>query len=193
MYLLYIISPLTWFISNRIDLYAYTMAKVYCTSFESKIGIIYLASTDRGVCKISIPKETKKDFFLWLHGHFDQDEVEENRSRNKVVIDELNRYFNRKLTRFSSPLHQIGTPFQKAVWRSIRRISYGSTLTYKDIAIKIGHPKAYQAVARANATNPIPIIIPCHRVIGANGSLVGYSAGVKTKEFLLALEGAIIV
>jgi O-6-methylguanine DNA methyltransferase len=169
------------------------MAKVYCTSFESKIGVIYVASTDRGVCKISIPKETKKDFFLWLHRHFDQDEVEENRVRNKLVIDELNRYFNRKLTRFISPLHQIGTPFQKAVWRSIRRISYGSTLTYKDIAIKIGHPKAYQAVARANATNPIPIIIPCHRVIGANGSLVGYSAGVKTKEFLLALEGAIIV
>jgi O-6-methylguanine DNA methyltransferase len=169
------------------------MPKVYCTSFESKIGIIYIASTERGICKISIPKETKKDFFQWLHKHFDEDEVEDNRSRNKQVIDEINRYLNRRLTKFNCPLHQIGTPFQKKVWRYVRRISYGSTITYKDIAGKIGNPRAYQAVAHANAANPIPIIIPCHRVIGANGSLVGYSAGVKTKEFLLGLEGAIII
>ena len=169
------------------------MAKVYCTSFESKIGIIYVASTERGVCKISIPKETKKNFFSWLHKHFNEDEVEENRSRNKQVIDEINRYFNRRPTKFNSPLHQIGTPFQKKVWRYVRRIHYGSTMTYKDIAVKIGNPRGYQAVARANASNPIPIVVPCHRVIGANGSLVGYSAGVKTKEFLLGLEGAIII
>ncbi len=169
------------------------MAKVYCTSFESKIGIIYVASTDRGVCKISIPKESKKDFFRWLHKHFDEDDVAENRSRNKQVIDEINRYLNRQLTKFNSDIHQIGTPFQRKVWRYVRRINYGTTLTYKEIAIKVKNPKAYQAVARANAANPIPIIIPCHRVIGANGTLVGYSAGIKTKEFLLGLEGAIII
>ncbi len=169
------------------------MPKVYCTSFESKIGTIYVASTDKGVCKICIPKETKKDFFRWLGAYFNEDDVVENKSKNKEVIEQLTRYFNGKLAKFSVPLDLIGTPFQLRVWKELKNISYGTTISYKHLARRTGVPRGFQAVGRANGCNPIPIIIPCHRVIGTDGSLTGYAAGIKTKEFLLRAEGALLV
>lgn len=168
-------------------------AKVYCTSFDSKIGHIYVASTDNGVCKISIPKETKKDFFSWLARHFDEDQVLENKSKNKEVIDQLTRYFNGKLARFTCGVDQVGTPFQIRVWRELARIPYGSTSTYKHLASRLGVPNGFRAIGRGCATNPLPIIVPCHRIIASDGDLTGYSCGIKTKEFLLRLEGAIIL
>lgn len=167
--------------------------KVYCTSFESKIGRIYVASTDRGVCKISVPREARKDFFDWLKKHFNVDSIIDNRSKNKEVIDQLNRYFNGKLAKFTVPIDLIGTPFQLRVWRELARIPYGVTATYKHVSRKVSAPKGFQAVGRATGQNPLPIIIPCHRVLGANGAMVGYSCGVRTKELLLRLEGAIII
>lgn len=168
-------------------------AKVYCTSFESRIGKIYVASSEKGVCKISVPNEGHRAFFRWLSDHFDSEGVTDNRSRNKDVIDQLNRYFNGKLVKFTCPIDLIGTPFQKRVWKELTRIGYGSTMTYQQIARRIGQPGATQAVGRANASNPLPIIVPCHRVVGADGSLTGFSCGIKTKEFLLRLEGAILL
>jgi methylated-DNA-[protein]-cysteine S-methyltransferase len=167
--------------------------KVYCTSFESKIGRIYVASTDRGVCKISVPREARKDFFDWLKKHFDVDSIIDNRSKNKDVVDQLNRYFNGKLAKFTLPVDLIGTPFQLRVWKELTRIPYGVTSTYKHVSRKVSAPKGSQAVGRAAGQNPLPIIVPCHRVLGANGAMVGYSCGVKTKELLLRLEGAIII
>jgi O-6-methylguanine DNA methyltransferase len=167
--------------------------KVYCTSFDSRIGRIYVASTEDGVCKISVPKESRKDFFGWLKENFDPETVSDNRARNKEVIDQLARFFNGKLAKFTCPIDLIGTPFQIRVWHEVSKIPYGSTITYKHLAKRVGVAKATQAVGRANGANPLPIIIPCHRVLGSNGALVGYSCGVKTKEFLLRLEGAIIL
>ncbi|HEU0047963.1 MAG TPA: methylated-DNA--[protein]-cysteine S-methyltransferase [Nitrososphaera sp.] len=166
---------------------------VYCTSFDSRIGRIYVASTEKGVCKISVPRESRKDFFAWLKEHFNTDSVVDNRSRNKDVIDQLSRYFNGKLAKFTCPIDLMGTPFQVRVWKELTRIPYGSTISYKHLAKRAAAPKASQAVGRANSQNPLPIIIPCHRVLGSNGALVGYSCGVKTKEFLLRLEGAIML
>ena len=167
--------------------------EVYCTSFDSRIGRIYVASTEKGVCKISVPKETRKDFFDWLEEHFDNDAVVDNRSKNKDVIDQLTRFFNGKLAKFNCPIDLIGTPFQIRVWKELLRIPYGSTITYRQLSKRVCAPRAYQAVGRANGANPLPILIPCHRVLGSNGSLVGYSCGIKTKEFLLRLEGSIIL
>jgi O-6-methylguanine DNA methyltransferase len=169
------------------------ITKVYCTSFDSRIGRIYVASTEDGVCKISVPNETRKDFFDWLKQHFDIDTIIDNRSRNKDVIDQLARYFNGKLAKFTCPIDLVGTPFQVRVWKELTKISYGSTITYKSLAKRASVPKAIQAVGRANGANPLPIIIPCHRVLGSNSALVGYSCGIKTKEFLLRLEGAIML
>ena len=166
---------------------------VYCTSFESKIGLIYVASTDKGVCKICLPRQTKRDFLRWLREHFDDSEVTDIKSRNREVIDQLTRYFNGKLARFTVSVDMIGTPFQIRVWKELTRISYGNTITYKHLAKRLGTSRGFQAIGRANAANPIPIIVPCHRVLGTNGSLVGYSSGVKTKEFLLKLEGALMI
>ncbi|MBI5020276.1 MAG: methylated-DNA--[protein]-cysteine S-methyltransferase [Ignavibacteriales bacterium] len=167
--------------------------EIYCTSFDSRIGRIYVASTEDGVCKISLPKENRKDFYSWLKVHFDLDLVIDNRSRNRDVIDQLTRYFNGRLAKFTCPVDLIGTPFQVRVWKELSKIPYGSTITYKHLAKRVHAPKAFQAVGRANGANPLPIIIPCHRVIGSDGSLVGYAYGVKTKEFFLRLEGAIII
>jgi methylated-DNA-[protein]-cysteine S-methyltransferase len=169
------------------------MPIVYGTSFDSRIGLIYVASTEKGVCKISVPRETRRDFFRWLHEHFADHEVADNKSRNREVIDQLNRYFNGKLARFTCPVDLIGTPFQIRVWKELSKIPYGTTITYKQLARRIGTSRGFQAVGRANASNPLPIIIPCHRVLGTDGSLVGYSSGIKTKEFLLKLEGALMI
>ncbi|HEX9657206.1 MAG TPA: methylated-DNA--[protein]-cysteine S-methyltransferase [Bacteroidota bacterium] len=166
---------------------------VHCTSFDSRVGLIYVASTDKGVCKVSVPRETKKDFLKWLHKNFSDKEVRENKSRNKEVIDQLNRYFSGKLARFTCSVDLMGTPFQMRVWKELMKISYGTTISYKQLAKRIGTSRGYQAIGRANANNPVPIIIPCHRVIGTDGSLVGYTAGVKTKEFLLKLEGSLMI
>lgn len=166
---------------------------VYCTSFDSRIGRIYVASTEKGVCKISVPRESRKDFFEWLKGHFDLESVIDNRSRNKEVIDQLTRYFNGKLAKFTCPVDLLGTPFQNRVWKELTKIPYGTTISYKHLAKRVVAPKAFQAVGRANSQNPLPIIVPCHRVLGSNGALIGYSCGIKTKEFLLRLEGAIML
>jgi methylated-DNA-[protein]-cysteine S-methyltransferase len=166
---------------------------VYCTSFESKVGLIYLASTDRGVCKVSLPRQTKRDFLRWLREHFEDNQVTDNKSRNREVMEQLSRYFNGKLARFNVPVDMIGTPFQIRVWKELQRIPYGTTISYKQLAKRLGTSRGFQAVGRANAANPVPIIVPCHRVLGTDGSLVGYSSGIKTKEFLLKLEGALMI
>ncbi|MBI4811479.1 MAG: methylated-DNA--[protein]-cysteine S-methyltransferase [Ignavibacteriales bacterium] len=166
---------------------------IYCTSFDSRIGRIYIASTEKGVCKVSLPHENRKDFVGWLKKHFDLEMVSDNRLKNKDVIDQFTRYFNGRLAQFHCSLDLIGTPFQIRVWKELAKIPYGSTITYKHLAKRVHAPKAFQAVGRANGANPLPIIIPCHRVIGSDGSLVGYAYGVKTKEFLLRLEGVLML
>jgi len=166
---------------------------VYCTSFESKIGLIYVASTDAGVCKVALPRQSKRDFLRWLRENFDDNEVVDNRSKNRELIDQLTRYFNGRLAKFTLPVDLRGTPFQLRVWKELGKISYGTTISYKQLAKRLGTSRGFQAVGRANASNPVPVIVPCHRVLGANGSLVGYASGIKTKEFLLRLEGAIML
>ncbi|MDR2088952.1 MAG: methylated-DNA--[protein]-cysteine S-methyltransferase [Clostridiales Family XIII bacterium] len=101
---------------------------------------------------------------------------------------QLAEYFGGARTAFDLPLTPRGTAFQLSVWHALREIPYGETRSYKDIAARIGNPKAYRAVGMANNRNPISILIPCHRVIGTGGGLVGYAAGLSAKRFLLDLE-----
>ncbi|MBM4168169.1 MAG: methylated-DNA--[protein]-cysteine S-methyltransferase [Ignavibacteria bacterium] len=169
------------------------MTKVYWSSFDSKIGTIYLASTAKGICKIGIPASTKREFLSWLECRFDAGHIVESTAKNKPAMDQLSRYFDRKLARFSLKVHFVGTPFQIRVWKELKKIGYGRTISYKELARRVGKPGAYQAVGRANSTNPLPILIPCHRVVGVNDDLRGYAAGTKTKEFLLRLEGALLI
>ncbi len=104
------------------------------------------------------------------------------------VIAQLEAYFAGKLEEFDVPLAPEGTPFQQKVWKHLCDIPFGETISYGELARRIGNPNASRAVGLANGTNPIPIIIPCHRVIGSNGKLTGYGGGLPIKEKLLALE-----
>ena len=104
------------------------------------------------------------------------------------TYQQLSEYFQGKRKKFTIPLNPQGTRFQKKVWKELLKIPYGTTCTYQEIAKKIGHPKAYRAVGNANHQNPIPILIPCHRVVGKNNKLTGYTLGLPIKEYLLQLE-----
>ncbi|HEV2540446.1 MAG TPA: methylated-DNA--[protein]-cysteine S-methyltransferase [Frateuria sp.] len=101
---------------------------------------------------------------------------------------QLEEYFAGTRQAFELPLHPIGTPFQLAVWQELGRIPYGATISYGEMARRIGQPQAVRAVGAANGRNPLPIVLPCHRVIGADGSLTGFGGGLPTKRFLLAME-----
>lgn len=108
----------------------------------------------------------------------------------KFCIDELNAYFDKKLTNFTIPYEfSFGTKFQQNVWESLKKINYGEALSYKELATLVNNKKAYRAVGNANSKNPLPILLPCHRVIGSNRKLGGYSGGLDKKVFLLNLEG----
>lgn len=105
-------------------------------------------------------------------------------------MEQLREYFAGARRDFDLPLRPTGTPFQLSVWAELRRIPFGTTISYAELARRIGNPRAVRAVGLANGANPLAIVIPCHRVIGADGRLVGYGGGLGIKEQLLALEGA---
>jgi len=121
------------------------------------------------------------------------DEASKNPQKYPKIVstckEQLDKYFSGKLEKFTMPLEFIkGTDFQRSVWKALQSIPYGETRSYKDIAIQIGNPKAVRAVGGANNKNPIGIVVPCHRVIGSSGELVGYAGGLDKKEMLLKLE-----
>lgn len=133
--------------------------------------------------------KTDEKFLLDLS--FSLEDIDCVLKETKVSLDvkkQLEEYFNGRRYEFDVPLFLDGTEFQKSVWRELCKIPYGKTLCYEDIAIKIGNPKAARAVGLANNKNNIAIFIPCHRVIGKNGSLTGFAGGLDTKEFLLEHE-----
>ena len=117
--------------------------------------------------------------------------IEENEKETELLQEahqQLKEYFAGNRKKFKLPIHLEGTEFQKKVWKALQTIPYGETRTYGEIAEQIGNPKASRAVGGANHNNPIMIVVPCHRVIGANGSLVGFGGGLDMKKYLLELE-----
>jgi methylated-DNA-[protein]-cysteine S-methyltransferase len=114
--------------------------------------------------------------------------AERDAARCASATTQLREYFACERTEFDLPLAPAGSEFQRTVWDQLRRIGYGDVTDYGSLGARIGRPGAARAVGRANATNPIPIVIPCHRVIGANGSLTGYAGGMEAKRLLLDLE-----
>jgi methylated-DNA-[protein]-cysteine S-methyltransferase len=106
----------------------------------------------------------------------------------RKAVEQLKAYFAGELREFDLPLRPRGTPFQLGVWRALREIPYGETISYGELARRIGNPKGSRAVGLANGSNPIAIVVPCHRVIGSNGKLTGYGGGLHNKEILLSIE-----
>lgn len=130
---------------------------------------------------------SKEAFLKRLRGQFPGHIVSDDR-KNQRVLTQLRKYLKGELKHFNCPLDMRGTPFEKKVWTALKRIPYGKTQSYKDVAKTIGHPKAFRAVGNANGSNSIPLIIPCHRVIESNGGLGGFGHGLKVKKNLLNLE-----
>lgn len=143
--------------------------------FESPVGTLEIASRDGAIVRV---------------GFADKKAGGEKAACECVdrCITELREYFEGKRKKFTVRVRPEGTKFQVAVWRELSKIPYGETVSYQDIAARVGNPKAARAVGMANNRNPVAIIIPCHRVIGKNGGMVGYATGLWKKELLLSLE-----
>jgi methylated-DNA-[protein]-cysteine S-methyltransferase len=163
------------------------MEQVYYSFFKSSfLGKVFVASTKKGILMIDF-MTTEKGFLKRLSRFF-HGEVISDKNRNRDIISEIKKYLSGKLKHFNCKLDLRGTPFQKRVWLELRKIPYGQTRSYKEIAMAIGKPKGSRAVGGANGQNPIPLIIPCHRVISSSGDLGGYSHGIKIKKRLIELE-----
>jgi methylated-DNA-[protein]-cysteine S-methyltransferase len=150
------------------------------THLPSPLGPLLLVSDSEGLREIRFPVQQAP-------APPDAD-WHEDASAFPEAIRQLRAYFAGELEVFRLPLAPKGTPFQQRVWRELCQIAYGATISYGELARRIGNPNASRAVGLANGSNPIPIIIPCHRVIGSNGKLTGYGGGLPIKEKLLALE-----
>jgi methylated-DNA-[protein]-cysteine S-methyltransferase len=157
------------------------MSLVYTTVKDSPAGPLVLAGDRYGLHVLGFTSGMRP-FIV------DPSWVEDRDNALGGVRRELDAYFAGRLRVFKTPLAFEGTPFQRQVWTELCRIPYGETISYMELANRIGNPKAVRAVGLANGANPIAIIVPCHRVIGANGSLTGYGGGLPIKRALLALE-----
>ena len=150
------------------------------TTIETPVGPITLLSEEGAISG------------LYMHDQRYAPEQDETWMADRAVfgqvIEELEAYFDRELTTFTVPLRPKGTPFQQEVWRQLRKIPYGETISYGELANRVARPGAARAVGSANGHNPIGIIVPCHRVIGANGSMTGYAGGLDRKTWLLRHE-----
>lgn len=158
-------------------------ADYVCMTMPSPIGELTLVASDRGLAAIHFPCHPQPRA---------EGARVEGRTTNHPVLCEtrrqLDEYFAGKRKRFDLPLDFVGTDFQKRVWNELLKIPFGETRTYGEIAEKLGNKNAMRAVGAANGQNPIPIVTPCHRVIGASGSLVGFGGGLETKARLLDHE-----
>jgi methylated-DNA-[protein]-cysteine S-methyltransferase len=156
------------------------MARVCYTEIESPVGPLLLAADEAGLRQIRFVKGRRRERpeLSWT----------KDRAPFTGLIQELRAYFAGELESFGQPLAPEGTAFQLKVWNKLCDIPYGETISYQELATRIGNPQASRAVGLANGSNPIPIVIPCHRVIGSNGQLTGYGGGLAIKQKLLTLE-----
>ena len=163
---------------------------MYYNYYTSPIGLMLLVADDIGLRKV--------EFVEKILDAEELNKIEKTTalefSNSKVIkfcMDELTHYFNKKLTHFTSPLSLKGTNFQIGVWNELVKVPFGLTQSYLQQARKLQNEKGIRAVAKANGSNPIAIIVPCHRIIGSNGQLTGYAGGLWRKKWLLEHEGAL--
>ncbi|KAF1722856.1 methylated-DNA--[protein]-cysteine S-methyltransferase [Pseudoxanthomonas japonensis] len=150
---------------------------------DSPVGLLTVAATDAGLHAIEFPRNRHPaDRHGWTEG---------DHALIDLAARQLDEYFAAERQVFDLPLAPRGTDFQRTVWMTLAGIGYGETISYAQLAQRVGKPTAMRAVGAANGRNPLPIVLPCHRVIGADGSLTGFGGGLPTKQFLLELEGAL--
>lgn len=168
------------------------MNKIAICYYNSPVGELILGSFKNQICLCDWRYRKHRDKIdhrikEGLNSIF----IEQTTTLHGVLKNQLDAYFNHSLRQFSIPTLTVGTFFQKKVWMELQQLSYGSTVSYALLSQKLNQPEAIRAVATANGANALSIIIPCHRVIGSNGSLTGYAGGLNAKKKLLQLEGAL--
>ena len=161
----------------------------YTTTYDSPLGPYLLVSSEQGVAGVKSDGKTSSLLARWEKSGI---RIKPGSGHKDTVARELDVYFAGKLRRFTVPLDLRGTDFQLSAWEQLSAIPYGETRSYGQIAEAMGRPSASRAVGRANNTNPVAIIVPCHRVIGADGKLVGYAGGLEKKQALLDLEAGVV-
>lgn len=161
---------------------------LYYSLCNFSIGTLLIAVSEENVCYLGLPNTDKQTFMRWAKKYYYQPVVAHNQPLIKEVIKELDEYVKHKRKAFTLSFHLLGTPFQKKVWGTISKIPYGQTRSYKDIAHSIGKPNAVRAVGTACGVNPVPLLIPCHRVVKSDGTLGNYGGGFVLKKKLLILE-----
>lgn len=144
--------------------------------YRSPIGTIRIETTDAGIKGLYFENETPSQ------------PTSQQIDMESHITQQLDEYFSRKRTMFDLELDLQGTDFQKKVWMELLKIPYGKTISYKELSLRLGNLKAIRAAGAANGANPVSIIVPCHRVIGSDGSLTGYAGGLWRKKWLLELE-----
>lgn len=160
---------------------------LFLTRYNSPLGTYILLSSRTGVCYLS-PEDKENDFARWQRSGA---RFQEDGEHNRTAVAELDAYFAGHLRRFTLPINLRGTDFQRLVWEILRGIPYGETRSYGQVAYAAGRLNGPRAVGQAIGSNPISIIVPCHRVIGSNGGLTGYGGGLPRKRALLELEKAL--
>jgi methylated-DNA-[protein]-cysteine S-methyltransferase len=161
---------------------------------ESPLGALRLLSLDDAVCWLGFDDgDEHADYSKWRQRYLSSYDFFPAGDAHKALHDQIHRYFYGMIQRFKVKTQLFGTDFQLQVWTALRSIAYGTTSSYSAVAEAIGNPKASRAVGQAVGRNPLSIIIPCHRVVGEDGSLVGYGGGIDRKRQLLKLEGALLV
>ncbi|MCX7913025.1 MAG: methylated-DNA--[protein]-cysteine S-methyltransferase [Thermodesulfovibrionales bacterium] len=159
--------------------------------FESPIGLIYCTFEGGFLIELTLSKGEKKseNFKINTKKITLSPRLKRMEREYPLFLHELSQYFKGKLESFRQPIKiKIGSSFDHKVWAALKEIPYGETITYKDLASRIGSPKAFRAVGNSLHRNPLPIVLPCHRVIASNGNLGGYSAGIEIKRWLLKHE-----
>ena len=147
-----------------------------------------MAGNQSGICRISFLKETSRNWFSWFQKYYGKDPLEGSSPLIKQAAQQLTEYFQRERRQFQIPLDLRGTSFQKRIWTELLSIPYGTTISYGEVARRIGRPRASRAVGSAVGNNPMLIIVPCHRIIAHDGSLAGFRGGFLNKRKLLKLE-----
>ncbi|MBN1996457.1 methylated-DNA--[protein]-cysteine S-methyltransferase [candidate division KSB1 bacterium] len=166
------------------------MNPLYYTIYSNEITRLLIAATDLGIQFIRFIKNESENVILEKINK--KYSVQQSTPFFFDLISQFDLYFNGKPVRFSAQLNLTGTPFQRQVWNLVQKIPWGQTKTYGQIAAELDKSGASRAVGAANGANPIPIIVPCHRVLASNGKLGGYAGGLEVKDALLRLEGAVI-
>lgn len=166
-----------------------TTQTVYWDAVHFRNWTFHLAATEQGLCSIMLPNGSFEAMRDWIIKYIPGAELVQDQERMHLYTQQLTEYLQGKRTEFDVPLDLRGTAFQVAVWKALLAIPYGEIRSYSDIAVEVQRPAAVRAVGAANGANPVPVIVPCHRVIGKNGKLTGYGGGLDVKAELLRLEG----